>query len=139
MTTTETRAWGTRSLAIRAQLHPMLQAIVDFILNEVSDISLTTGHRGEAAQNEAFRTGHSKVKWPHGKHNTYPSIAVDLQPYPYPRSEIKLRQQLAYIAGRAIEYGRQRGVQVRWGGDWNQDGSNVDNAFDDLFHLELRL
>lgn len=131
------RYWGPKSSRVRRQLCPELQDVVDFIISEVSDISLTTGHRDEATQNSLY-PAFTKVKWPNSKHNAYPSLAVDLQPFPYPQDDIKLRQQLAYIAGRAIEWAKHQHIDLRWGGDWDQDGSNVDNGFDDLFHFEVR-
>jgi peptidoglycan LD-endopeptidase CwlK len=107
------------------------------VLEEVADISIICGHRGEEAQNKAFLDGVSKLRWPHGKHNSYPSQAVDFQPYPKPQRKEKLWASLAYIAGRAIEIGKRRGLIVRWGGDWDSDGDLTDQNFDDLFHLEV--
>lgn len=131
------RIWGPRSQRVRAQLVPELQEIVDFILNEVADVSLICGHRTEAEQNVLYPK-YTKVRWPNGKHNSYPSTAVDLQPFPYPQDERKLVKQLAYIAGRVIEYGKSRHLDVRWGGDWDQDGDTNDQTFNDLFHFEVR-
>jgi hypothetical protein len=108
------------------------------VLQEVADISILCGHRGEAEQEEAFLTGRSKVRFPNGKHNSFPSQAVDFQPYPVPERREKLWAALAYIAGRAIEIGKRRQLVVRWGGDWDQDGDLTDNNFDDLYHLEVK-
>ncbi len=132
------RQWSPKSLRIRNQIHPILQEMVDFIINEVCDISLVTGHRTASEQNALYPV-YTKVRWPNSKHNSLPSLAVDLQPYPYPaNNEMKLRQQLCYIAGRVIEWAKWRHYDIRWGGDWDQDGDNVDNNFDDLFHFEVR-
>lgn len=108
------------------------------VLEEVADISIITGHRGKEEQNQKFAEGKSKVRWPNGKHNSDPSTAVDFQPYPVPERREKLWASLAYIAGRAIEIGRRRGLVVRWGGDWDGDGDLTDQNFDDLYHLELK-
>lgn len=89
------------------------------------------------AQDDAFASGASKLQWPHGKHNKLPSLAVDFQPYPLPERTEKLWASLAHIAGRAIELGKDRGLKVRWGGDWNGDGDLTDQKFDDLYHLEI--
>lgn len=131
------RVWGPRSQRILAQIHPKLQEMCEFILKDICDISLTTGHRTERVQNELYPR-YTKVKWPNSKHNSLPSLAVDLQPYPYPQNETKLRQQLSYIAGRVIQWADQKGYDIRWGGDWDEDGDNADNSFDDLFHFEVR-
>jgi hypothetical protein len=98
-------------------------------------MSIVCGHRDETAQNLAYLEGKSKVMWPNGKHNSLPSKAVDVQPYPY--NVPTLEVDLGYIAGLAVAFGAQMGVKIRWGGDWNQNGETADNKFDDLFHLEI--
>jgi peptidoglycan L-alanyl-D-glutamate endopeptidase CwlK len=113
-----------------------LQTIVDELLQWV-DVSLTSGHRGQEEQDELYRTKKSKLKYPKSKHNSYPSLAVDLQPYPYPENEHDLRAALGYIAGLSMMIAHKYGWKLRWGGDWDSDGSVVDNGFDDLYHLEL--
>ena len=133
-----TRHWGPRSKRVYNQLHPHLQEMCDYLLQNISDVSLITGHRDEATQNSLY-PAYTKVKWPNGSHNKYPSLAVDLQPYPYPQNEQNLREQLTYIAGRVVQWGIHTGVDIRWGGDWNRNGDITDNGFDDLFHFEVRL
>lgn len=131
------RKWGKHSQQCYKELDPRLQQVMDYLLQNVADIALTTGHRTQYEQDAAFTHGYSKVQWPNGKHNRLPSIAVDFQPYPFPENELKLRTALGYIAGRAMEYGLAHGIKLRWGGDWDGDGSVTDQEFDDLFHLEL--
>lgn len=101
------------------------------------DVSLISGHRGQEEQDQLFAENKSKVRYPNSKHNTYPSLAVDLQPYPYPTQEKQLWGALGFIAGLATAIGEKHGVRLRWGGDWNMNGSLVDNKFNDLFHLEI--
>jgi peptidoglycan L-alanyl-D-glutamate endopeptidase CwlK len=113
-----------------------LQVICDELLNYV-DISLTSGYRDREEQNALYENRKSKVRFPDSKHNRKPSQAVDLQPHPYPSNENDLRAALGYIAGLAMLIAEKHGWQLRWGGDWNRNGSVVDNGFDDLFHLEL--
>ncbi len=131
------RSWGARSLKIRAELDPRLQRIMDDVLAEVSDLSLISGHRSKEEQNSLFAQGRSKLEFPQSKHNSFPSLAVDFTPYPYPDYDPKLWAALAYIAANAITIGRQYGVTLRWGGDWNRNGDLTDQTFDDLFHLEI--
>jgi len=130
------RKWGPRSKRVYKTLHIELQRLVDWYLQEVGDISLVCGHRTESEQNELYPT-YTKVKWPDSKHNRYPAIAVDLQPYPYPKSDSELREQLNYIAGRLIQKAADDCLELRWGGDWNRNNDITDNKFDDLFHFEL--
>jgi peptidoglycan L-alanyl-D-glutamate endopeptidase CwlK len=112
---------------------------MDYILQEVADVSLITGHRNQHDQNEAYYATpqRSKLPWPKGKHNQLPSLAVDFQPYPYPARNEKLWASLAYVAGSARQYALSKGVVLRWGGDWDGDGDLTDQNFDDLFHLEI--
>lgn len=131
------RKWSNRSKQHLNSCTIDVQWLLTTVLEEVADLSIIQGHRGEEAQNAAFRNGYSKLKWPNGKHNKFPSEAVDFQPYPLPERENKLWASLAYIAGRAIEIGRARGLTVRWGGDWDRDGDLTDQNFDDLYHLEV--
>jgi hypothetical protein len=101
------------------------------------DVSLIFGHRGRATQNRLYSEGKSKVQWPDSKHNSLPSLAVDIQPYPYPDNENDLRAALGYMAGLCWLIAEKHGFKIRWGGDWNRNGDVTDNGFDDLFHLEI--
>ena len=131
------RKWGTRSLKVRAELDLRLVAVVDRLLHEVTDLSLISGHRGKEEQNALLAQKKSKLEFPQSKHNNFPSLAVDFQPYPMPDTEAKLWGALGYIAAHAIIIGREEGVCIRWGGDWNRNGDLTDQTFDDLFHLEI--
>jgi hypothetical protein len=131
------RGWSKRSKEVYGTLDPRLQILVTRIRDEVVDISLVCGHRTKDEQNAAFDAGYSQLRWPAGKHNKLPSIAVDLQPYPYPTATNKLWASLAYIAGRAHDIAHDEGFKVRWGGDWDGDGDLTDQNFDDLFHIEV--
>jgi hypothetical protein len=43
---------------------------------------------------------------------------------------IRLAQTLMVIAKR-------KGIELRWGGDWDRDGDRFDQSFNDLPHVEL--
>lgn len=133
------RKWSSSSSRKLSTCEPYVQWLMTVIRDEVADISILEGYRGAYRQNKAFREGTSKLQYPHGKHNRKPSQAVDFQPYPVPERTEKLWASLAYIAGRAIEIGRQAGLVVRWGGDWNSNGNLTDQSFDDLYHLEISI
>jgi hypothetical protein len=109
--------------------------MVDELLKYM-DVSLAWGHRTEEEQNSLYPK-YTSVQWPDSKHNTYPSEAVDIQPYPYPRTENDLRASLGYMAGICMLIAEREGFSLKWGGDWNRNGDVTDNGFDDLFHLEL--
>jgi peptidoglycan L-alanyl-D-glutamate endopeptidase CwlK len=99
-----------------AQAHPALQrvmnaAIVDF------DFMVLCGHRGEADQNKAYEDGKSKAKWGQSPHNSEPSLAVDLAPYPIDWTNIaEFRRMASVIQGHAM----RMGVPLSWGGNWRR-------------------
>lgn len=128
--------WGNGSLRVRATLHPKLKKVVDEML-QYMDLTLISGYRTKEQQELLFREGKSKLQYPQSKHNRYPSIAVDVQPHPYPTDEKELWAALGYMAGLARKIGETYGLEIRWGGDWDRDGDLTDNDFDDLFHLEI--
>jgi peptidoglycan L-alanyl-D-glutamate endopeptidase CwlK len=99
------------------------------------DCTIVCGHRGEEAQNEAYKRGNSKVKYPHGRHNANPSRAVDVAPYPIDWTD---RDRFHYFAGYVKGIASQMGIDVIWGGDWDNDTDLKDNGFDDLVHFELK-
>lgn len=133
--------FGPASRACIEQLDGRLQRVLyryaDHAPPEL-DLSIIVGHRGEAAQNEAFRTKKSKTPWPRSKHNRLPSAAFDFRPYPFPSAEHwKDGIRFGRIAGGLILAAAIEKVPVRWGGDWDQDGQSIDESFLDLGHLEL--
>lgn len=111
------------------------------VLNEVIktfDFSVLEGHRGEEAQNAAYARGASKLRWPYGKHNRSPSLAVDIAPYPVDWSNKEAaRQRFCYLAGFVVSTGLALGVNLRWGGDWDGDRDTRDEKFRDLGHFEI--
>ena len=131
------RKWSNRSQAVFLGLDPELQKLLNFCLEHVADITLLEGHRRLEEQNAAFESGNSHVKWPDSKHNLFPSLAVDLAPYPKPSEDTRLWAALGYIAGRIIQEGVRLGITVRWGGLWAQDGNFVRRQFNDGWHLEI--
>ena len=134
------RTWSKTSQIIHDQLHERLQVLVTRIRDEVTDITLIYphgGHRDRETQNAMFENSKSKVRYPDSKHNRRPSQAIDLQPYPYPKLNVKVWGALGYIAGHAHRIAAEEGFSIRWGGDWDGDGDMTDQTFDDLFHLEL--
>ena len=75
--------------------HESLQQLFNEVVKSF-DCTVIEGHRGEKKQNEAYRKGNSKLKYPNGKHNKTPSIAVDVIPYPI---DWKDRDRMHYFGG----------------------------------------
>ena len=126
--------FSTRS---KSRLHTCDERLVDLFKEVVKgfDCTIIEGHRGKKAQDEAFNKGNSKVKFPNGKHNQSPSVAVDVAPYPIDWSD---RDRFHYFSGYVLGIASQMGLKIRWGGDWDMDTKTKDNKFDDLVHFEIK-
>ena len=125
--------WSRESHDRLATAHPQLQAIFNTVIGDF-DCTVIVGFRNEAAQEEAFRTGHSTKQWPFSKHNVSPAIAVDVAPYPVNWKDIR---RFDYFSGFVMGVAKQLGFDLRWGGDWDQDTDLLDQNFNDLAHFEL--
>lgn len=112
---------------------PRLAALLEEIVKHY-DCTVLQGHRDEETQNRYFDEGRSKVRWPDGKHNSQPSMAVDVAPYPIDWED---KQRFYLFSGYVLGTARQMGINLRWGGDWDGDWDIRDQTFDDLVHFEL--
>ena len=126
--------FGKRSIGRLQTCDQKLQELFYEVVKHF-DCSIIEGHRGEERQNKAYADGKSKVKYPNGKHNQFPSVAVDVAPYPIDWSD---RDRFHYFGGFVLGVAKQKGLNIRWGGDWNQDTQTKDNKFDDLVHFEIK-
>ena len=105
--------YGPKSIAQRATLHPDLQKLVDEIAKEVN-CSILCGHRNKEDQDAAYSKGTSKVTWPNSRHNSTPSEAVDIVPFPCNWQDIKAFKEMAV---KIKEVAESIGVEVEWGGE----------------------
>jgi len=128
-------SYSKRSLDKLLTCHLDLLVVFQQVLKDF-DHSILCGHRNEEDQNDAFAQGSSQLKWPNGKHNELPSLAVDAIPYPIDWTD---RERMTYFAGQVIATGRAMGIEIRWGGNWAMDTHLSNNKFDDLVHFELIL
>jgi hypothetical protein len=102
------------SMARLGTCDPRLQELFLSVIREV-DFSVLCGHRGQEAQDEAFATGKSLVKWPHGKHNSLPSQAVDVMPDPIRWDDHEGTKAFSEVVKR---HAQALCIEVTWGGDW---------------------
>lgn len=122
-----------QSEAKLVECDPRLQGLFREVV-ETYDCTILEGHRGQAQQDADFAVGVSKLKWPEGKHNGTPSLAVDAAPYPLDWKDLK---RFYHFAGFVQAIALRRGLTIRWGGDWNGDHDFKDQNFNDLVHFEL--
>ena len=125
--------YGKTSEKRLSECDPRLQLLFNFVVRHY-DNSILTGHRNEADQTHAFIRKRSKVQWPNSNHNAMPSRAVDAAPWPIDWND---RERFVHFAGAVKFAAELLGIAIRWGGDWDDDGTGVDNNFDDLVHFEL--
>jgi peptidoglycan L-alanyl-D-glutamate endopeptidase CwlK len=125
--------FGKRSKERLATCDKRLQQVFNEVIKHV-DCSILEGHRSEERQNKLFEEGKTKVKYPKGRHNSSPSRAVDVTPYPVDWDD---RERQTLFAGFVIGIARSMDIRLRWGGDWDMDFQVMDNRFDDFPHFEL--
>ena len=126
--------FGKKSKERLATCDEKLQKVFNEVIKYV-DCSVLEGNRNEERQNKLYDEGKTKVRFPKGRHNRYPSKAVDVTPYPV---DWKDRERQTLFAGFVIGVANQMGIKLRWGGDWNQDFQVNDNKFDDFPHFEIK-
>ncbi len=137
-------SFGRTSKANLATCHRDIRIIMQEVIKHY-DCKVLEGHRGEQKQNQLFKHGKSKLKFPYGKHNTTPSEAIDTAPYPVSwANTTKNLARFYHLAGRIMAIAdmlKKQGVithSIRFGGDWDSDDEYDDQTFDDLVHFELR-
>ena len=91
------------------------------------DFAVICGHRGREEQEEAFRRGLSRLRWPKSRHNSNPSTAMDCVPYPLDwEDEERFKEMAEEIKGAADRLG----IALDWGFDlWGWD----------MPHFQLRI
>ena len=115
--------------------HPILKELFEEVV-KYFDCKVLCGHRGKEEQDKAFTEGKSKLKFPKSKHNSNPSLAVDVYPYPIDFKDIKrFYMFIGFVKGIATS----KGIKIRTGGDWDGDTQVKDETFIDLPHFELIL
>ena len=92
---------------------------------EVTDIDFTVicGHRDKKSQDEAYRLGHSQLRWPRSNHNKFPSLATDIAPYPIDWKDLDRFDELSKIIKSVWEEMTEEergGFDLSWGGDWKK-------------------
>ena len=126
--------YSTRSKKRLATCDERLQKVFNEVIKHV-DCSILEGHRSKERQNKLYDEKRTKVKYPNGRHNSSPSKAVDVTPYPVDWED---RERQTLFAGFVLGIARGMGYKLRWGGDWDQDFQVMDNRFDDFPHFEIR-
>lgn len=106
--------WGKKSKERLEQCDEKLQLICNELLKQCGfDLTITCGYRNEQDQNWAYVNGKSKAKFGQSKHNTLPSKAVDICPYPtnWETTDYRWWKMIAL----AYEIARKNNIKIRSG------------------------
>ena len=130
--------YSKRSKDRLATCDQRLQNVFNEVIKHV-DCSILEGHRSKERQNKLYDEKRTKVKYPNGRHNSNPSKAVDVTPYPVKWED---RERQTFFAGVVLGIARSMGINLRWGGNWDMYKENgkwevADNRFDDFPHFEI--
>lgn len=125
--------FSEQSLAKLKTCHPKLQKLFIEVI-AYYDCTIVCGYRGKEDQEQAFREGKSKVHFPDSKHNSTPSCAVDVVPFPVDWNDTS---RFYHFAGFVYATALKLGIHVRWGGDFDGDLNFREEKFRDLPHWEL--
>ena len=126
--------FGKTSLKKLATCDKRLQEVFNEVIKTV-DCSVLEGHRDKDRQNMLYKEGKTKLTFPKGRHNSSPSNAVDVVPYPVDWGD---RERFHLFAGFVLGIAKGMDINLRWGGDWNRNWQVDDNKFDDFPHFELK-
>lgn len=121
-----------------ATCHQKLQDVFNEVIR-THDCMVLCGHRTKTEQEQAFsaKPPRSKVHFPNSRHNSLPSHAVDVIPWPFKPEDWSDRERMAEFAAVVLAVAKHQGVKMRWGGDWNGNKDWRDEKFLDMPHFEL--
>lgn len=126
--------FGERSLSRLSTCDDRLQQLMKRVV-EIMDCTVLCGHRSQVEQELAYVNKASTKRWPDSRHNTLPSMAVDVAPYPIPKDWHPFNFLL--LAGVVKAEAHHLGLHIRFGGDWNENDDIMDNRFNDFVHFEV--
>ncbi len=113
---------GEQSIRQLDTCHPKLVRLITEVDRRLSkrrvlDLTVVCGHRGQIAQEQAFKDGNSEKHWPDSRHNTLPSTAVDLAPYPINRKDAEL---FMFLAGYVLAVANDIDIEIDVGALWHK-------------------
>lgn len=133
-----------------SQCDVRLQRVFNKVIQEF-DFTVTCGHRTQGEQLQLFKQGRTLTngEWiktgktvtnidgykKKGKHNYFPSLAIDVVPYPVDWNDLDRFKELHKVVMRVAS---EEGVELVWGADWDSDGDIAEHSLQDYPHYELK-
>jgi peptidoglycan L-alanyl-D-glutamate endopeptidase CwlK len=104
------------SLERLSECHVFLQELMLYaIRNSKQDFSILCGYRDQEAQEKAFKEKKSLAKWGQSKHNQFPSLAIDIAPYPINWNDIERFDKLGNYIINCFEELNFKDIKLTWG------------------------
>lgn len=126
-----TYKWGKSSLNNLKTCDQRLQELANMMLARSDfDLTITCGFRGEQEQMDCYNKGTSNAKFGQSKHNTFPSKAIDIVPYPIPKGWNIEDRRWQDMALNAMWCAGKLGFEITWGGSFKK--------LKDYPHFELK-
>jgi len=122
------------SVARLSKAHPLLQRLFNEVVKKMP-IMILDSQRGRAAQELAFKKGHTKVHFGKSAHNWSPALALDVVPLPLDWKNTKPFIFLGKMI--VLPLAKEMKIPIRWGADWNMNDDLSDESFVDMPHYEL--
>ena len=126
--------FGKSSKKRLATCDERLQKVFNEVIKYV-DCSVLCGYRNKEDQNKAYIGGNSNAKYPKGRHNKKPSLAVDVMRYPIDWEDY---ERMTLFAGFVLGIAKSMDIKLIWGNDWDGDFDTRDTNLKDYPHFELR-
>lgn len=124
--------FSKKSLMRLITCHQDLQTLFNEVI-KIYDCTILCGHRNKEDQEKAVREGKSKLHYPNSKHNTSPSLAADVAPYPIDWDDVGRFKEFAShvksVRDQLLADGKIDS-NIEWGGDWK--------TFKDYPHWEIK-
>ena len=127
-------SFSKRSLSNLMNVDEKLVLICNELIKRI-DFTVIEGYRTRERQKELFDKGFSKIDGisKKGKHNYFPSRAVDIIPYkkghnPFDGSK-ESEKMFNELAEEFKKVAKELNIAITWGGDWE--------SFKDLPHFQI--
>jgi len=132
--------FSNRSMFKLSTCHEDLQVLFKYVIENM-DCTILEGHRTRKAQEVAYQAGKSRLQYPNSRHNSVPSMAVDVIAYPLDWGNYQRHLWFAgYVLGvadRLYAEGLMK-HKLRLGADWDRDYDITDEkGLRDLVHFEI--